>query len=50
MLDKKYNALEKEQKWLNYWKDNNIYEFKIDDRKIYSIDTPPPTVNGNIHM
>ena len=28
MLDKKYNALEKEQKWLNYWKDNNIYEFK----------------------
>jgi len=50
MLDKKYNALEKEKKWLNYWKDNNIYEFKIDDREIYSIDTPPPTVNGNIHM
>ena len=46
----KYNAQEKETKWLNYWKDNNIYEFKIDDRKIYSIDTPPPTVNGNIHM
>ena len=28
MLDKKYNALEKENKWLNYWKDNKIYEFK----------------------
>jgi len=50
MLDKKYNALEKEKKWLNYWKDNNIYEFKIDNREIYSIDTPPPTVNGKIHM
>ena len=50
MLDKKYNALEKEQKWLNYWNENNIYEFKIDDREIYSIDTPPPTVNGKIHI
>lgn len=50
MLDKKYNALEKEEKWLNYWKDNNIYKFKLDKRKLYSIDTPPPTVSGNIHI
>ena len=50
MLDKKYNALEKESKWLEYWKENKIYEFKRDNRKIYSIDTPPPTVNGKIHM
>ena len=50
MLDKKYIAREKEEKWLNYWRDNNIYEFKRDNRKIYSIDTPPPTVNGKIHI
>lgn len=50
MLDKKYNAQEKEKKWMNYWKENRIYDFKIDDREIYSIDTPPPTVNGKIHM
>ena len=50
MLDKKYNAKEKEEKWLNYWKDNKIYEFKPDNREVYSIDTPPPTVNGKIHM
>ena len=50
MLDKKYNFKEKEKKWMNYWKDNNIYEFKKDEREIYSIDTPPPTVNGKIHM
>ena len=50
MLDKKYNALEKEQKWLEYWKENKIYEFKPDEREIYSIDTPPPTVSGNIHI
>ena len=24
MLDKKYNSLEKEEKWLNYWKENKI--------------------------
>ena len=50
MLDKKYNSLEKEEKWLNYWKENKIYEFKPDQRKVYSIDTPPPTVNGKIHI
>lgn len=50
MLDKKYNAFEKERKWLEYWKENKIYEFKPDEREIYSIDTPPPTVSGNIHI
>ncbi len=50
MLDKKYNAQEKEKKWIEYWKENKIYEFKKDGREIYSIDTPPPTVNGKIHM
>ncbi len=50
MLDKKYDFKEKELKWMNYWKENNIYEFKPDQREIYSIDTPPPTVNGKIHI
>lgn len=51
MLDKKYNFLEKEEKWQNYWFDNDIYKFEPNsNKKIYSIDTPPPTVNGKIHM
>ncbi|MBE6150126.1 MAG: valine--tRNA ligase [Firmicutes bacterium] len=50
MLDKKYNTQEKEIKWMEYWDKNKIYEFKLDDREIYSIDTPPPTVNGKIHI
>ena len=50
MLDKKYNAQEKEQKWLNYWNEEKIYDFKLDKREIYSVDTPPPTVNGKIHI
>ena len=36
---------------LNVGKDAYIeYEFKVDDREVYSIDTPPPTVNGKIHI
>ena len=50
MLDKKYNFNEKEIKWMNYWEDKNIYEFIPDNREVYSIDTPPPTVNGKIHI
>lgn len=50
VLDKKYNFNEKEIKWMNYWEDKNIYEFIPDNREVYSIDTPPPTVNGKIHI
>ncbi len=50
MLDKKYNAEEKEKKWLEYWKENKTYEFKKNEKEVYSIDTPPPTVNGKIHI
>ena len=50
MLDKKYNALEKESKWASFWQENKIYEFKPDEREVFSIDTPPPTVNGKIHI
>ena len=50
MLDKKYDFKEKEIKWMDYWNDNDIYKFSPDKRQIYSIDTPPPTVNGKIHI
>jgi valyl-tRNA synthetase len=33
------------------WEKEKIYEFKHDGRKkIYSIDTPPPTVSGRMHI
>ncbi|MGN1208213.1 MAG: valine--tRNA ligase, partial [Christensenellales bacterium] len=51
MLDKKYNFTEKEEKWQNYWFENDIYKFeKNSTKKTYAIDTPPPTCNGKIHM
>ena len=31
------------------WLKNNIYDFNS-KKPLYSIDPPPPTVNGNIHF
>ena len=51
MLDKKYNGLEKEAEIRKFWEDNQIYKFdENSEKEIYSIDTPPPTVNGKIHI
>ena len=51
MLEKKYNFIEIEKKWQKYWQEKEIYKFEENSAKeTYSIDTPPPTVNGKIHM
>ena len=51
MLDNRYNFLESEKKWQEYWQKEDIYKFdENSNKKVYSIDTPPPTVNGKIHM
>jgi len=51
MLGKKYNAKEAEKKWQTFWQEQGIYKFAENaDTPIYSIDTPPPTVNGKIHI
>ena len=50
-LEKKYNFKEVEKKWQKYWQDNNIYDFNWENNNnIFSIDTPPPTVSGTLHM
>jgi len=47
----KYNHKESEKKWQKYREENQIYKFDKDSKKpIYSIDTPPPTVSGKIHI
>ncbi|MHA1357594.1 MAG: valine--tRNA ligase [Candidatus Helarchaeota archaeon] len=52
MLPKRYNFKEIEKKWIQYWKENNIYSFNTNtiDKEIYSIDTPPPFTSGTLHM
>ena len=50
-LPKKYNFKESEKKWLEYWKKNKIYKFDSKSKKeVYSVDTPPPTVSGKMHI
>lgn len=50
-LPKHYDAKEVELKWQKYWEENKTYRFdENNSHKIYSIDTPPPTVSGKMHM
>jgi len=40
-----------EKRWQQFWEQEKIYQFSIKSKKkIYSIDTPPPTISGEIHM
>lgn len=51
MLTKKYKASEAEAKWQEFWQEKGIYKFEEGSKQpVYSIDTPPPTVNGKIHI
>ncbi len=51
MLDNKYNIEEKEKKWEEFWRTEGIYKFDPNSKKpTFSIDTPPPTVSGELHI
>ncbi|NIA04074.1 MAG: valine--tRNA ligase [Nitrospiraceae bacterium] len=40
-----------EKKWQEFWEDHEIYHFDFNSEKpVFSIDTPPPTVSGKIHI
>lgn len=46
-----YNPLIREKEILRFWEKEGIYKFdKRKKGKIYSIDTPPPTVSGDMHI
>jgi valyl-tRNA synthetase len=41
-----------EEKWISRWEDLSTYRFDRDASReqVYSIDTPPPTVSGDLHV
>ncbi|MBI2646959.1 class I tRNA ligase family protein [Candidatus Woesearchaeota archaeon] len=50
-LPKQYYAHESEKKWLGFWEKEKVYAFDPQSKaEIYSVDTPPPTVSGNMHL
>ena len=49
-IDKIYNPKVVESKWLNKWKDQNLFKSVPDEREAYTIVIPPPNVTGILHM
>ena len=46
-----YNFKEIEGKWMNFWEKKGIYKFDVNSNKnIFSVDTPPPTISGRLHI
>ncbi|MFT4244478.1 MAG: class I tRNA ligase family protein [Candidatus Woesearchaeota archaeon] len=50
-FEQKYNAHEQEQEIMNFWNSQEIYKFNPSSSKVvFSIDTPPPTMSGRMHI
>lgn len=49
-MDKRYDHKQGEQEAQNLWDQEQVYSFIPDSRQVYSIDTPPPTVSGTLHI
>lgn len=46
-----YNFKDAERKWQEFWKKEKIYSFDLKkSKKVYSVDTPPPTLSGKMHI
>jgi len=51
MANKKgYDFAEVEPRIMKFWEDEKVFKFDLKKKNIYSIDTPPPTVSGNMHI
>ena len=47
----RYDPQEAEPMWQKFWEEKGIYKFNAKDKgEVYSIDTPPPTVSGKMHL
>ena len=50
-MDKKYDFHKVEQELEQMWEENKIYKYQNSrEKKVFSIDTPPPTVSGKLHI
>ncbi|MBI4019057.1 MAG: valine--tRNA ligase [Candidatus Aenigmarchaeota archaeon] len=50
-MDKNYDPKIAEEKWQEQWNREGVYRFDPQSAKpLFSIDTPPPTVSGSMHI
>ncbi|MGV8162702.1 MAG: valine--tRNA ligase [Candidatus Nanoarchaeia archaeon] len=50
-LPKNYETAQSEKKWSDFWQEKQTYKFDESSKKeVYSVDTPPPTVSGKMHL
>lgn len=49
-MDKTYEARQIEQNIRHWWETEKTYATPRDSRPLFSIDTPPPTVSGHLHI
>ncbi len=50
MLEKRYDFKTREKHWQDYWHEHNTYKFDENAESKFTIDTPPPTISGVIHL
>lgn len=50
MLNKKF-TIEQEKEIQKIWEETKAFKFNgVDERPVYSVDTPPPTISGKLHI
>ena len=49
-ISEKYNPQETENKWYQYWLENNYFHSEPNEKPPYTIVIPPPNVTGILHM
>ena len=49
-IPKKYDPIQVEDKWYEYWMENDYFKSTPDERESYTIVIPPPNVTGVLHM
>lgn len=50
-MSQKYDFKSTEKEMQRFWEENEVYKFQNGrEKKVFSIDTPPPTVSGSLHI
>ncbi|NUX01600.1 class I tRNA ligase family protein, partial [Wolbachia endosymbiont of Madathamugadia hiepei] len=50
MLEEKYSFKEIEAKHNILWENSKIYKWNGEGNNTFTIDTPPPTISGKLHI